>query len=189
MSFEPVIRELNVIAFGIIATTCFLNPPGGRAVALITRRTYPQLIESIRRWKRKLDYIVVMTHWGKDYEPYPSNSVRRLANDLLQVGANVVYGNHPHVVWPIEQPASDQLVVYSMGNFSQVFRCANRCRYPYLKALYGGVVSVEFDRMRIMPTFYPLMTKHNYETWYRELGIPRSYWTWTAGDVMRWRRT
>lgn len=192
VTFDPVLRVVGGISFAIIATTCFLNPPlhAGR-VALITDQTKPQLLETIRQWSARVDYVVVLTHWGWDYIAEPTKAVRQLARELLDAGARVIYGNHPHILWPIEQPDAGRLVCYSMGNFAQVFGCsrAHPSFRPYSKALHGGFLSVEFTRERIRPTFYPLLTRHNYEEWLAELGLLKSYWFWTRRDLHQWKYT
>lgn len=192
LDFEPVVREVGGLSFAVIATTSFLNPPArGGPVALITAESKPRLMEAIRRWRRRVDYVVVMTHWGWDYVAAPTPAVRQLARELLAAGARVIYGNHPHILWPIEQPSADTLVCYSMGNFAQVFGCSRTHRNfrPYSKALTGGLLSVEFTRERIRPTFHPLLTKHNYENWLAELGLNKSYWYWTSQEIHYWKRT
>ena len=76
LCFDPVVREVGGISFAIIATTSFLNPPGGRRVALITDNSLPILTATVRRWSRQVDYVVVMTHWGCDYLAHPPQNVR-----------------------------------------------------------------------------------------------------------------
>ena len=191
LCFDPVVREVGGLSFAIFATTSFLNPPGGRRVALLTPRSLPVLLRRVRDWSRHVDFVVVMTHWGADYQPGPPSEIVRLARQLLSAGAHVIYGNHPHIMWPIEQPAPDKLVCYSLGNFTNAFGCSSRARdtYPYAKASYGGLLSVEFGKDLIRPTFYPLITRHNYGEWGRELGLRKGYWIWNAKDVDRWKST
>ena len=191
LCFDPVVREVGGLSFAIIATTSFLNPPGGTRVALITDRTWRHLLASVRRWRARVDYVVVMTHWGCDYQASPPSQVRWLARELLEAGARVIYGNHPHVLWPVEQSRPDRLVCYSMGNFSQVSGCGTTCtdHSACVRPLHGGILSVEFERDRIRPILFPIFTEENYREWFAELRLSRSYWMWTAQDLKDWKST
>ena len=55
-------------------------------------------------------------HWGIERETCPSDDQRALATDLIEAGANLILGHHPHVLQPIE--TFDRTVIaYSLGNF------------------------------------------------------------------------
>lgn len=67
------------------------------------------------------EFIVLVLHWGKEYETEPNNYQKKLAQKLADEGVDVILGSHPHVVQPIEFIKSNNtnketLVVYSMGN-------------------------------------------------------------------------
>ncbi len=68
------------------------------------------------------DFTIVIMHWGKEYKLIESQEQRDLTAWLFKNGADLVIGAHPHVVQPIkvhenEKTLTDNLVVYSMGNF------------------------------------------------------------------------
>ena len=71
------------------------------------------------------DAIIVMVHWGNEYQLVETSYQRQLAQKLFLWGAKVVIGSHPHVVQSIEQMSQiDSLrkgeltvVAYSLGNF------------------------------------------------------------------------
>ena len=63
-----------------------------------------------------LDAIVVSAHWGFEYELRPDPSQRDWARALLESGADLVLGHHPHVVQGT-QTLNDGFVAYSLGNF------------------------------------------------------------------------
>lgn len=74
---------------------------------------------------RKPHYIIVVMHWGLEYQLTENAEQRDLATFLIKNGADMVIGSHPHVVQPIRtervtMPDGQQkeaLVVYSLGNF------------------------------------------------------------------------
>jgi poly-gamma-glutamate capsule biosynthesis protein CapA/YwtB (metallophosphatase superfamily) len=70
------------------------------------------------------DLIIVILHWGNEYERYPNKEQRKVGEFIQRCGADAIIGSHPHVIQPIERyypDAADRTkifpVVYSMGNF------------------------------------------------------------------------
>jgi len=85
-----------------------------------------QIRKDLRVARRmKADAIIVVLHWGKEYKIEASPEQEKLASELLQWGADLIIGSHPHVIQPIiEYPMRDKkgrrktkLVSYSLGNF------------------------------------------------------------------------
>ena len=59
-------------------------------------------------------------HWGNEYQRVPSDRQRDLAKKLIDLGANIIIGSHPHVIQPAEIMETEKgagLVFYSLGNF------------------------------------------------------------------------
>ena len=72
----------------------------------------------------KADFVIITTHWGREYELEEHFEQERLAKLLFKWGADLVIGSHPHVVQPIKyvdykskSGKGKGLVVYSLGNF------------------------------------------------------------------------
>jgi len=64
--------------------------------------------------------VVVLPHWGEEYQNSAAADQRGLAAAMVAAGATVVVGTHPHVVqdWQvIGGPAGQVPVIYSTGNF------------------------------------------------------------------------
>ncbi len=74
------------------------------------------LLTSVREAANQVDILVVSLHWGEEYSVKPSARQRTLGRSLIDAGAKLVIGHHPHVVQPIEK-VGDGLVAYSLGNF------------------------------------------------------------------------
>jgi poly-gamma-glutamate capsule biosynthesis protein CapA/YwtB (metallophosphatase superfamily) len=62
------------------------------------------------------DLVIPFMHWGWEYEPQPSARQRTLARVMIDAGADVVVGGHPHVTQGAEYYRG-KLIVYSLGNF------------------------------------------------------------------------
>ena len=60
--------------------------------------------------------VVCYLHWNFDHEKYPFPAHRKLAKKLIDIGADVIIGNHSHV------PQGGELhkgkpIIYGLGNF------------------------------------------------------------------------
>ena len=62
------------------------------------------------------DVVIPYMHWGWEREVRPSERQRQLARTMIDAGADVVVGGHPHVTQGVEY-YRDKLIVYSLGNF------------------------------------------------------------------------
>lgn len=78
--------------------------------------THHQLIE-VKKAAQKADFVVVSLHWGKEYSHYPDSSQIELAHKLVDSGADLILGHHPHVLQGMER-YKGALIVYSLGNFA-----------------------------------------------------------------------
>ena len=77
----------------------------------------PRVLAAVRAAAAGNDVVVVSVHWGIERETCPSEDQRALASDLIEAGANLILGHHPHVLQPIE--TFDRTVIaYSLGNFA-----------------------------------------------------------------------
>ena len=85
-----------------------------------------------------VDCVVVSLHWGFEYVELPSLQQQRFARSLIDAGAHIVIGHHPHVFQGIEQ-YNGGLIAYSLGN------CQFRGDFQdqYLSAGTGIVLKVQ----------------------------------------------
>ena len=60
-------------------------------------------------------FVIVSLHWGEDNSKFPTPDQRRLAFDLVDAGANIIWGHHPHVVQGWEK-YKNATIFYSLGN-------------------------------------------------------------------------
>ncbi len=75
-----------------------------------------------------VDFIVVYSHWGYEYEHEPNIIQRQLAHEFIDAGADLVVGSHPHVIQSSEV-YRDKHIYYSLGNliFDQYWEESVRC--------------------------------------------------------------
>ena len=76
----------------------------------------PTMVEDIQAARREADLVVVLLHFGLEWELEPSEAQREQARAAIDAGATLVVGAHPHVLQEVEA-YGDGLIAYSLGNF------------------------------------------------------------------------
>ncbi|WP_407412697.1 CapA family protein [Methanobrevibacter sp.] len=62
------------------------------------------------------DLIIAYLHFGNEYSTSPNENQVKIAHELIDLGADVVIGSHPHVPQGIEM-YNGKPIFYSLGNF------------------------------------------------------------------------
>ena len=62
------------------------------------------------------DFVIVSLHHGVEYSDYPTPSMVKMARQVVEAGASLVLGHHPHVLQGIERYHGG-IIAYSLGNF------------------------------------------------------------------------
>jgi poly-gamma-glutamate synthesis protein (capsule biosynthesis protein) len=77
----------------------------------------PDLIFStIQQAKANADLVVVNAHWGEEYDAQPSPRQEGLAKAMVDAGADIIIGHHPHVLQSYDV-YKGSVIFYSLGNF------------------------------------------------------------------------
>ncbi len=83
-----------------------------------TRAWEPYVTEGVVTARENgADLVVVCCHWGIEGDHYPTDYQQELGHTLIDLGADLVIGNHPHVLQGIEE-YNGKIIIYSLGNFS-----------------------------------------------------------------------
>jgi len=77
---------------------------------------FEEALAEIDRLKPESDLVVAMTHWGEEYKTSPTAQVREQAHQMIEAGAEVIIGTHPHVIAEKEEYL-EKTIYYSLGNF------------------------------------------------------------------------
>jgi len=117
----PVIIERNGVRFAFLgvnaisgdATWATDTQPG---TAPLSDDTIDQVTRNIQAARAMADVVIVMPHWGVEYTDMPDASQRTWAAQMIAAGADLVIGNHPHVIQPVESLPGG-VVAYALGNF------------------------------------------------------------------------
>jgi len=124
--FYPLIINKNGIKLAILNYTYDTNGIRTRPPTIVNGIYLHAIQKDIEKAKKlKVDAIIVMMHWGDEYQLIENKRQRFLADWLVTRGVDLVIGAHPHVVQPIEEkmitPANGKphkvLIAYSLGNF------------------------------------------------------------------------
>jgi poly-gamma-glutamate synthesis protein (capsule biosynthesis protein) len=93
------------------------------------------LVPVIKEARADHDILVVLAHWGKEYMDKPWKSQLAAGRALIDAGADLVIGHHPHVLQAFER-RDRGLIAYSLGNF----------RFDYTRKIPGltGVLRARF---------------------------------------------
>ncbi|MFC1687707.1 CapA family protein [Patescibacteria group bacterium] len=113
---------------------------------------------------------VVTIHWGGEYGLRSNTTQQNLAHALIDSGADVIIGHHPHVVQEIEL-YNNSLIYYSLGNtiFDQYFSKDTQ---------EGLLVGIEVTEKNLDFMLYPirseksrprLMTNEESSIWFEQL--------------------
>jgi len=123
---QPVIKEVNGYKFAFIAATemadIFWDYSYPRTFEAredrpgVQKLDPDQLVEAVAALKDDVDLIAVSLHWGTEYSDYPLDVQREVAHRLVDAGAKLVLGHHPHCLQGMEV-YKDSLIAYSLGNF------------------------------------------------------------------------
>jgi poly-gamma-glutamate capsule biosynthesis protein CapA/YwtB (metallophosphatase superfamily) len=73
-------------------------------------------LRAVRDATASSDLVVVMIHWGVELEVRPRPYQIRQAHRMVDAGADVIFGAHPHVMQPLETYRG-RPIFYSLGNF------------------------------------------------------------------------
>jgi poly-gamma-glutamate synthesis protein (capsule biosynthesis protein) len=73
--------------------------------------------KDVRRLRLECEHVVVSLHWGDEFFSQPSTSQVQQARRLIDAGASVIVGHHPHVARPVEM-YNGGIIAYSLGNFA-----------------------------------------------------------------------
>ncbi len=112
----PLVIDINNIKIAIINfsegedLTSAGNGPGVMGWDL------PRVEDAIKTLRHEVDFIIVISHCGIEYIPFPPPYVVRAFKRMATAGADIVIGHHPHVPQGIQFYKNTPLI-YSLGNF------------------------------------------------------------------------
>ena len=120
----PRVLEINGVTFAFTGATYGYNGlqlPRGSELVLPLVEDEDRLRRAVEAGKQAADVMVVALHWGNEDSQVVTDAQRALARKLVDWGADIILGHHPHVLQTmefLEKPDGGQaFVAYSLGNF------------------------------------------------------------------------
>jgi len=119
----PLILDKKGIKVAIFGFTTLLNnqPDYSGTSEYVRRLDLSKDLRYIQKAKAEADIVIVYIHWGEEYKKEPDRSQTDIAEALIDAGADIIIGGHPHILQSLYLiPSRDQRVVpvvFSMGNF------------------------------------------------------------------------
>ena len=96
------------------------------------------------------DFILFFIHWGNEYDLVPSATQKKVAQNLCELGIDVIVGSHPCVVQPVElltsESGSNTYCLYSVGNAFAHMRRTDIPNSPNGHTEDGVIFGIEFQR-------------------------------------------
>lgn len=115
----PSVTTIDGVDVGFVALTDLSN--GVAEPWALNRLDDTELVESLMgALDDASDVQIVAVHWGDEYSTAVNDRQRELAQWLVDLGADVILGTHPHVLQPGEwierADGTRAFVYYSLGN-------------------------------------------------------------------------
>lgn len=140
--YEPVVVVRGGLRIGLLAFTQVWNDGKLRehvAQPYVADADYEPMKRALRKVRSRSDVVLVSLHAGNEYVDLPRERTRRFAKALIDSGADVVFGHHPHVLQGVEW-IGQAPILYSLGNL--VFDS----RHPSPAARHGALARLTLQR-------------------------------------------
>ena len=116
------------------------------------------VVSEIKKYKKQNDYVIVLSHWGREHTWNTTLHVYKLAKKMIKAGADLILGSHPHRVQPVVNYRNGS-VAFSMGNFLFPDRLIIKPRSTFYPD-----IAVDFDTLPV--TYgYPFVEELTLKKW------------------------
>ena len=115
------------------------------------RDAYRQTIRDLRA--QGADAVVCILHFGQEYSPTHSADQEEMAHTMIDAGADLVVGHHPHVVQGVET-YGNRTILYSLGNFvfgGNTSVRANDCLVARVTLTFDAAGAYGSQQLRLYP--------------------------------------
>ena len=180
------------IKFAILNYTYGLNgfklpEDKGYLVNLLDDAHWDKVKSDIEKAEQIADFTIVLPHWGQEYvQPDPIPEQEKWAKMMVEAGADLIIGTHPHVVEKIKWVKSDNgnsaLCYYSLGNYTS--------GQQNWKTLLGGMAKLTIRKdekgVRILKKRAGVVPTVNHYVWGKAEGVVRQQYTYRLSDYSQY---
>lgn len=75
-----------------------------------------KVVLDIQKYKKQYDYVIVMPHWGREYQYFPMVECKKMAYQMIDAGADAIMGSHAHNIQPMIK-YKGKSIYFGMGNY------------------------------------------------------------------------
>lgn len=115
----PYIVAKRGISFGFLAYSMRpeeYRPGQSRYAQVDVELQLGRILDDITTLRSRVDFLILSVHWGDEFIRIPSPKIVAIAHSLIDSGADVILGHHPHVLQGVEKYRNG-VIAYSLGNF------------------------------------------------------------------------
>ncbi len=161
----PKILVVGKTRIAFLAYTNLISPKLGLASSTPAISRYDDTIlqTDITEAKKVSDFVVVSFHWGDEYQTKHNPEQERVGKFVIDAGANLVIGHHPHVVQEVEE-YNGGYIAYSLGNFifDQNFSKDTKHGLALVVTLKDDkIISVDKKEVSFADGYHPYFAEHN----------------------------
>ncbi len=113
-------KGIKTAHIGITEMTNGLSLPKNSNYRLIYANNTALIEKLIKKAKTMADVVVISVHWGNENTYTLSDNQKKLAQNMVDWGADVIFGNHPHVVQQLtvltRKDGTKCPVIFALGN-------------------------------------------------------------------------
>lgn len=115
------IHEVNGIKYAFFSWTYGMNglqAPEDQPYMIACYDGHEQeMLDQIKAAKQQADVVIVAMHWGTEYVMDATDEQKRLAQEVADAGADIIVGNHPHCIGPVQWLNNHKTICfYALGN-------------------------------------------------------------------------
>jgi poly-gamma-glutamate synthesis protein (capsule biosynthesis protein) len=116
-AYAMLIKEVDGIRYGFLAygENGYGALNGDREIGYAWIN-HARVQDDIAQHKTQVDILIIQVHGGVEMLDVPIPEWKQRYKELIDFGADIIVGHHPHVVQGVET-YRDKLICYSLGNF------------------------------------------------------------------------
>lgn len=148
---RPLVLEADGLRFGILAysSPAIETMCAGTASPGCAPLEWDVMEPDVKELAERVDVPIVLLHWGLTGYRLPTPEHKRLGDRLLDAGARLVVGSHPHVAQGMVLRA-DRAIAFSLGDFAFYPATASGRRInQYRSRQTGTILTFEVEPGRV----------------------------------------
>jgi len=184
-ALEPAIVERNGVKFGFLAfngsaeiPAATSSRPGPYALPMtpyfpLDTKALERMVAAVRELANNVEVVIVYPHWGDEHTFFFNSDQQRVGRALIDAGADLVVGTHPHWVQGIQR-YRDGLILHSLGNFIFDMHWFDEPRRGF--AVEFTFWGAQLMQMELLPTFIDDRYRPRILPWDEGLHILERVW-------------